>query len=131
MVLKELGIERFEFTCGHCGFRWEVDYDVQHVEDGYGHALDYYSVNGLPAAAPVVPGALRCPKCGATRLRIQLLARRPIPVAPAEHEEPLATPTSEQWRAARDRAPLLDAHRPSEKGAAAPRSAPPTRPPPP
>lgn len=115
-VLKELTVTRFRFRCAHCGRSWTADYDVQHVEDGHGHAWDYYSLNGSPVTAPTASGVVCCPDCGASRVHVELIAARPIPLAqaPAAGEEATVPrqPADAGQQAARRRAPLLAGDRP-------------------
>lgn len=112
-MLTELGVDRFSVCCHHCEYQWLIDYDVQHVEDGHGHSRDYYSLNGLPAPAPTGPDALACPRCGCTRLRVELVAHRPIPLAPHHHDERLAGPSGQSLWETRRGVPLLDASQPT------------------
>jgi hypothetical protein len=116
-VLKELTVTRFRFGCTHCQQSWTADYDVQHVEDGHGHAWDYYSLNGSPVPPPTAPGEVWCPGCGASRVHIELIAARPIPLAqppaaPGESTVPRERADAEQL-AARRTAPLLVGDEPS------------------
>lgn len=108
-MIKELGIDRFQISCGHCDYTGLMDYDVQHVDDGYGHALNYYSLNGQPCLAPTTPGALACPYCGAQHLSVRLVAHRSIPLAPAHHDDTLAQRVALGLGKARADTPLLDA----------------------
>ena len=110
-MLKELAVERYRFTCAGCGHSWTADYDIQHIEDGHGLTWEYYSLDGVPVPAPTAPGSLMCPRCGATWIRFQLVAVRPVPLA-----EPAAgqvDPDRQRERldadrqAARRQAPLL------------------------
>lgn len=112
-MLKELGVDRFHLCCHHCNYEWLVDYDVQHVEDGHGRARDYYSLDGLPCAAPTATGALTCPRCGATWLRVELVSHRRIPLAPHDHDERLAVTSDQSLRDARRGVPLLAGQQPS------------------
>jgi hypothetical protein len=116
-VLKELAVERFQFNCPHCEASWTADYDVQHVADGHGHVVEYYALNGLPAASPF---AVACRSCGA-QMRARLVARRDIPLAPTPGPD-AGTPLTAQRQADRQAAPLLQA----ESGPAAEKSTPPT-----
>ncbi len=118
-MLKELAVTRYRFGCPHCGQTWTADYDVQHVEDGHGHAWDYYSLNGSPVTAPTAPGVVCCPDCGASRLHIELIATRPIPVvqSPAAAEESTVPrqPAGAEQQAARRAAPLLTGDDPGDE----------------
>jgi len=115
-MLKELGVERFRFTCAHCQYTWITDYDVQHVEDGHGHDCAYYSLNGVPVTAPTAPAAYLCPGCGASRIQVTLIARRDIPLAPdpaaaGDTTWPLQVDTAER-RITRHQAPPLPGQQP-------------------
>ena len=82
----ELAVERYEFSCPHCGARWISDYDVQHVTSHDGGTWQYYSLNGIPVPAPTGHGCVTCRACGATHLYASLIARRDIPLpAPGHH----------------------------------------------
>jgi uncharacterized C2H2 Zn-finger protein len=76
MILKEIAVERFTFSCPGCDRTWSTDYDVQHVEDGHGHQHDYYSRNGLSIVCPFGARAVICPRCGRDQLHVRLTARR-------------------------------------------------------
>ena len=116
-MLKDVAVERYRFTCAGCGHVWSTDYDVQHVEDGHGLTWEYYSLNGIPVPSPTGPGALSCPRCGATWIHLQLVAVRTVPLAqPAEGQ---ADPDRPRQRLAAERevtrkqAPLLRGDRPA------------------
>jgi hypothetical protein len=82
VILRELTVERFTFTCTVCAHTWEADYDVQHVEDGHGHQHDYYFREGLPATDPGVQQPATCPRCGDIRVHgARLGVRRVTPAA--------------------------------------------------
>lgn len=110
MILKEIAVERFTFTCANCDHVWTVDYDVQHVEDGHGHQHDYFSCNGLPILDPTAPESVLCPGCHTTHVMARLTARR---ATPAANLDTPAAPTrpSARLTAARDQAPPLNATR--------------------
>lgn len=113
-MLTELGVERYQFVCSHCGHTWVTDFDVQHVQDGHGHDCAYYSLNGLPVTAPTAPAALLCPRCGASRILVTLLARRDVPLAPDPATDttwPRQVDTA-QRRVARHQAPPLPGEQP-------------------
>jgi hypothetical protein len=78
MILRELSVERFTFTCSVCRHRWDVDYNVQHVEDGHGHQHDYYFRDGLPATDPGVTQPATCPNCGDIRVQAARLSARGV-----------------------------------------------------
>lgn len=117
-MLRELAVGRFRFACSGCGHVWNTDYDVQHVEDGHGIVWEYYSLNGIiPVTAPTAPDSVSCPRCGATWVRVELLAVREIPLA-----EPTAGQANPQrprqrvdsaWQATRREAPLLGGEQPA------------------
>lgn len=107
-MLKELAVERFRFSCAHCGHSWLTDYDVQHVEDGHGQTWEYYALNGVPVPVPTAAGSVTCPRCRATRLYVELVAAREIPLARSEEESARPRqPVDADRRAARRQAPLL------------------------
>ncbi len=105
-MIKELAVERYEFTCPRCEQRWTRDYDIQHVADAEGRIWEYYSFNGLPAVAPTAPGAVACPSCGAERLHVSLAARRQAPVPHPAQDRPRRLLT-DTHRARTRAAPLL------------------------
>jgi hypothetical protein len=109
MILKEIAVERFTFSCANCENSWTVDYDVQHVEDGHGHQHDYFACNGYPILAPTAPDAVLCPACHTTHVHARLTARRATPVA--DVVAPVAEPSrpSAQLTAEREEAPHLPA----------------------
>jgi hypothetical protein len=88
MILREIAVEQFRFTCGSCDQSWTVDYDVQHVEDGHGHEHDYFFRNSLPSVDPTATESIICPHCRTTHVHARLIARRVMPavsvVPPAE-----------------------------------------------
>lgn len=107
MILKEVSVERFAFTCAGCGNTWAADYDIQHVQDGYGHLRDYFFHNGLACPDPTAAGEAVCPVCGRTRIIVELTARRSSPAvtgATPAHPGVAVTP---QRTAKRARIPLL------------------------
>jgi hypothetical protein len=116
-LLKELAVERFRFACSGCGHVWSADYDVQHVDDGHGVTWEYYSLDGLPVPAPTAPGSVSCLRCGATRIHVELVAVRDVPLAePLEAESDPGRPrqrTDAEGRAARREAPRLRAEQPA------------------
>ena len=107
MLLKELSVERFAFDCPGCKHEWAVDYDVQHVEDGHGHQLDYYYRNGLASLSPLGPGAVNCPACGRHQTRAKLTSRRVTPVVTADTATHPGHRADESHWHARANAPLL------------------------
>jgi hypothetical protein len=111
MILKEIAVEQFTFTCGNCDYTWIVDYDVQHVEDGHGHQHDYFFCNGQPTVDPTAPVSVICPTCQTTHVRAQLTARRATPAAGADTHAAPATRPSARLTAERDEAPPLHAAR--------------------
>jgi hypothetical protein len=64
MIVREISVERFIFTCTGCKYSWVADYDVRHVEDGHGHEHDYFFRDGSPSLDPTVRGVVVCPSCG-------------------------------------------------------------------
>lgn len=82
----ELAVERYEFTCRHCGARWANDYDVQHLTTHDGATWQYYSLNGTLVPAPTGDGCVACPACGATGVYPRLAARRDIPLPTPAHD---------------------------------------------
>jgi hypothetical protein len=107
MILKEISVERFIFTCTGCGHAWVADYDAQHVEDGHGHARDYFFRDGVQCPDPTGPGETICPHCGRASVLAHLSARRASPaVTDKAPEGPGEMPTSART-AARAKAPLL------------------------
>lgn len=109
MILKEIAVERFTFSCGNCEHTWTVDYDVQHVEDGHGHQHDYFACNGYPIVDPTAPEAVLCPICHTTHVYARLTARRATPVADVVTPETPPTRPSAKLTAEREDAPPLPA----------------------
>lgn len=107
MLLKELSVERFTFDCPGCNHAWSVDYDVQHVEDGHGHQLDYYYRNGLPSVSPTGVGAVACPTCGRDHIHAKLASRRATPVVTAVSTDHSPHRPDDSHSDARASAPLL------------------------
>lgn len=108
MILKEIAVERFTFTCCRCDHAWTVDYDVQHVEDGHGHLHDYFYRNGLSIIDPTAPHSVVCPTCRTTRVQARLNARRTTPAVNAGTAAALSTKPNAQLTAEREQAaPLL------------------------
>lgn len=64
-MLRETAVERYTFRCHHCGHAWTRGYEVVHVTDSDGHTREYYTLNGLPVAAPGGTRSVACPRCGA------------------------------------------------------------------
>ena len=62
MIVKEITAERFALYCRGCGHNWSEDYQIHHVQDGYGHESDYYFYDGLPSLNPCAE-RLICPSC--------------------------------------------------------------------
>lgn len=75
-MFRELTVDSFRFNCACCGNEWAADYDVTHVDDGHGVALDCYSLQGRPITAPTARGVVCCPACGASRVHVELVAAR-------------------------------------------------------
>lgn len=64
-MITELAMERVEFTCGQCWFRWSTDYDVLHYRYDDGRNWEYFYRDGLVVGSPYTPeGAPPCPECG-------------------------------------------------------------------
>ncbi|PRZ44319.1 hypothetical protein CLV47_101445 [Antricoccus suffuscus] len=113
MILKEVSVERFAFTCQGCWHEWQADYDLQHVEDSYGHAKDYFFRDGVRCTDPTGAGVTLCPQCGRSTVSARLTHRRATPVVPAaEASNPDSgeRPTAAQT-AARARVPILPAEK--------------------
>jgi hypothetical protein len=109
-MITELAIERVEFTCGHCWYKWSVDYDVQGYRDDDGNEWEYFTRDGIGVPSPYEPeGAPPCPECG-RRWVGRLAARRPAPVAPGTADTPRQKITEPGGhRTDRRTAPLLRA----------------------
>lgn len=108
MILKELSVERFTFTCTVCTNTWDVDYDVQHVEDGHGHQHDYYFRDGLPATDPGAAQPATCPKCGDIRVQgARLSARRVTPAVMLDPDAATSTRPSVARTEERSQVPPL------------------------
>ncbi len=114
MILKEVSVERFAFTCRGCRHACSADYDIQHVEDDYGHARDYFFRDGVPCANPTGPGITLCPRCGRNTVDTQLTHRRASPAVPliaATRFDRGERPTAAQ-KQARASAPMLPGEQP-------------------
>jgi hypothetical protein len=108
VILRELSVERFTFTCAVCRHAWDVDYDVQHVEDGHGHQHDYYFRDGLPATDPGVQQPATCPQCGDIRVQgARLSARRVTPAVTPEPSAGMASRPSASRTEERSQVPPL------------------------
>jgi hypothetical protein len=109
-MITELAVERTEFTCGRCWYRWSIDYDVQHYRDDEGRDWEYFSRDGIVVASPYTPnGALPCTQCG-HRWVGHVVARRPIPVPPGPGPTPRQRITDTAGhRPERHGAPMLGA----------------------
>jgi hypothetical protein len=90
MILREISLDQFSFTCTGCGHGWGADFDVQHVEDGHGHARDYFFRDGLHCSDPTGLGETTCPQCGRASVLARLSARR---ASPAVTEPALEVPS--------------------------------------
>lgn len=107
MILNEISVERLNFTCAGCGTTWTADYDVQHVQDGYGHDRDYYFHDGLPCHDPTAPGNTLCRACGRKAVTVSIAARRVIPAVTGTRTGDLGTRPGVDKFAERASAPLL------------------------
>jgi hypothetical protein len=120
MIVKELAVERYIFSCPGCQAAWTFDYDVQHVEDGHGHQWDYFFRDGLPAVNPTVTRAVACPRCGRTQLYARLGARRATPLVDVAGQSGSGQAPDAELRRERTSAPplgsahMLDAERSDE-----------------
>lgn len=79
MILKETSFDRFIFTCTGCDHVWDVDYDVQHVEDGHGHERDYFFRDQLHCPDPTGLGQTVCPDCGRSAVIAHVSSSHAIP----------------------------------------------------
>lgn len=113
MILTEFSVERLRFSCTGCGKSWTADYDVQHVEDGYGHDRDYYFSDGLPCPDPTAPGVTLCPDCGHGRVLATITAQRANRAVSHTRPDDRGTRPNADKSTERAAAPLL-----SDKGAA-------------
>jgi ribosomal protein S27AE len=86
-VIVELAVERYQFTCRNCGHTWSADYDVQYLQDNTGDTWAFYRLDGAPVLAP--PEDLHlCPVCGHGSVFVDLIARRDIPLASLDSDQP-------------------------------------------
>ena len=107
MIIKEVSVERFSFTCAGCDSCWVADFDVQHVEDGHGHDRDYFFHDSLPCTDPTGRGETICPRCRHDSVKVRLIARRVSPaVTTLDPTNPGEVPTPART-ADRDQAPPL------------------------
>ncbi|MHB1487737.1 MAG: hypothetical protein ACYCS7_10150 [Acidimicrobiales bacterium] len=107
MILKEIAVEQFTFTCGNCDHVWIVDYDVQHVEDGSGHQRDYFYRNGQPIVDPTGRQSVTCPRCRTTHVQARLTARRATPAVNTDTPAALSTQPNAHLVAEREQAAPL------------------------
>ena len=77
-MLQEMSVDRFRFSCPHCGRRWMADYELRHVEDGHGKAWDCYSRDGRRVTAPTARGVVCCPGCGAGLVHVEHISTRRV-----------------------------------------------------
>jgi transcription elongation factor Elf1 len=82
-MLQEMSVDRFRFSCPHCGHRWLADYELRHVEDGHGEAWDCYSRDGHRVTAPTARGVVCCTGCGAGLVHVELISTRSAAVSQA------------------------------------------------
>jgi hypothetical protein len=107
MILNQVSVERLRFTCTGCQNTWTADYDVQHVEDGYGHDRDYYFCDGQPCPDPTAAGVTVCPGCGHGRVAVTIAARRASPAVTGARPGDRGTRPSADKTTQRAAAPLL------------------------
>ncbi|MFJ9666375.1 hypothetical protein ACIRPP_17440 [Streptomyces sp. NPDC101219] len=106
-MITELAVERVAFTCGACGHRWSVDYDVQRYLDGHGDEWEYFHRDNTVVPSPYVPeNAPACARCG-HRQTGRLVARRPVPLPGVAGEPRIRVPAHALLRPERHLAPLL------------------------
>ncbi|HEY0449170.1 hypothetical protein [Actinophytocola sp.] len=86
-MIVEIAVERYRFSCANCGHTWTADYDVQFLEDNEGDVWAYYRLDGVPVLNPAFDDIL-CPVCGRNRVFRELVARRDVPVAAEDKDEP-------------------------------------------
>ncbi|MET9778979.1 hypothetical protein ABZ023_32815 [Streptomyces sp. NPDC006367] len=78
-MITEFAVERVEFTCGSCWYRWSADYDVRRCRDDDGTEREYFHRDNAPVDSPYTPqGAPCCEHCG-RRWVGRLVARLPVP----------------------------------------------------
>jgi predicted RNA-binding Zn-ribbon protein involved in translation (DUF1610 family) len=85
--MVEMAVERYRFTCSNCGHTWTADYDVQYLEDPSGDAWAFYRLDGVPVIAPTQDVHV-CPVCGRGRVWVDLMARRDVPFARLDSDQP-------------------------------------------
>lgn len=78
-MTAESAIERYQFTCTHCGARWMSDYHVRYVTDGDGDTTSSFQRNGFLCESPDAAD-LRCDACQDGPVHVVLLARYLVPV---------------------------------------------------
>lgn len=94
-MIIDLAVEQLAFTCRHCGYRWNADYDVVSYEDGDGTTMQYFSVDGQAVPSPYVHASVLCRRCGQPTTYGHLVARRSVPVPPIEHAQAPNSPGSD------------------------------------
>lgn len=87
MILRETSFDRFIFTCTGCDHVWDVDYDVQHVEDGHGHERDYFFRDQLHCPDPTGLGQTVCPDCGRSAVTAHVSSRQASSAIPGKAPE--------------------------------------------
>jgi hypothetical protein len=99
-VIVEIAVERYRFECGNCGHTWTADYDVVYLED-HEDVWAFYRLDGIPVPSPAADDIL-CPVCRHGQVVVRLIARRDVPVASMDRDEPRQkmTSTPEERRAA-------------------------------
>jgi hypothetical protein len=86
-VIVELAVERYQFTCRNCGHTWTADYDVQHLQDNTGDTWAFYRLDGVPVLKPAEDLHL-CPVCAHSSVFVDLIARRDVPLASLDSDQP-------------------------------------------
>jgi predicted RNA-binding Zn-ribbon protein involved in translation (DUF1610 family) len=86
-MIVEIAVERYRFECANCGNVWSADYDVQYLQDADGGVFAFYRLDGVPVPSPAEDDVL-CPVCGHGRVFRGLEARRDVPIASLDSDEP-------------------------------------------
>ena len=104
-MIIEIAVERYSFECANCGHSWSADYDVQYLQHTDGAVFAFYRLDGVPVPSPAEDDLL-CPVCRHGRVIRELVARRDIPIASLDSDEPRheVAATAEERRQS---APLL------------------------
>ncbi|WP_051898981.1 hypothetical protein [Sciscionella sediminilitoris] len=110
-MITEIAVERYAFSCIHCGRAWTADYDVQYIPENDGSLWAFYHHEGQATENPRAD-LLVCPDCGRSGVQPRLLSRREIPVADPSSTQPRNLVTTEDRNLSAPRQPTEQLTRP-------------------